>query len=78
MTTTCDVMYIIKFIFYIIAVLSSFNFETRKFVNVPLESRSLPMESKPKRGRRSQATKAFLFNKFISIYITNKNKNFKL
>ena len=31
-----------------------------KFVNIPLEARSLPMESKPKRGRRSQATKALL------------------
>jgi hypothetical protein len=39
-----------------------------KFVNIPLEERSLPMESKPKRGRRSHATK--VFNKFISFYIT--------
>ena len=31
-----------------------------KFVNIPLEARSLPMESKPKRRRRSQATKALL------------------
>ncbi len=31
-----------------------------KFVNIPLEARSLLMESKPKRGRRSHATKALL------------------
>ena len=31
-----------------------------KFVNIPLEERNLPMYSKPKRGRRFQATKALL------------------
>ena len=31
-----------------------------KFVNIPLEARSLPIESKPKRGRLSQATKVLL------------------
>jgi len=33
-----------------------------KFVSLPIEAKSLPMEDKPKRGRRSCATKALLID----------------